>query len=58
MLWSSVISEHWVVRQLQHLISKGADTPEKLFNAWNTGTHARVSPHLAKYLAAYERTAR
>ncbi len=54
LLWAPWVSEPVVDRLLERIISRGADTPEKVFNAWNTGRPDRPSPYLAHYLKAYE----
>src|SRR5574340_316007 len=36
-LWDDRIAAHWVKRRVQRIIDKGADTVEKVADAWNSG---------------------
>ncbi len=56
-LWNDHFAIHWVVKLLNRIHETGADTIEKVADAWNSGTYKdRIVPeaYIAKLKAAYD----
>jgi len=58
MLWDPDVSEPYARKLLRRIIASGADTPEKVADAWNSGTWKdgyRPSAYIRKFMAAWEK---
>lgn len=57
LLWDREVAEPVVRRHLNRIIASGADTPEKVADAWNSGSwkdNYRPTEYIAKFLRAWE----
>lgn len=55
-LMEKATAQHWAEKQLTWLYTRGADTVEKLADAWNSGTHRDgivPTAYIAKVAQAY-----
>ena len=56
-LHEAEVSMTWVIRQLQLIMRRGADTVSQIADAWNSGTHRdHIVPHhyMAQLVRAYD----